>query len=128
VLGVTFLPERAEENETLPRDTFATTGVAPLFVALCFSLPKSIAEGEAGVPLRVDLTWIFHFLPVEKVAFKSEAPLLPLLTLTLAPLALKDRAIFCSLSLPYLYWSGMVSPPFLLSLIEKCIPQVFYCQ
>ncbi len=54
--GDTFRPERAELYVTFPRETLATTGVAPLFVALIFNLLKSPAEGEAGVPFRVALT------------------------------------------------------------------------
>ena len=48
--------ERAELYVIFPRDTLATTGVAPLLVALCFNPPKSLVDGEAGVPFRVALT------------------------------------------------------------------------
>ena len=83
--------------------TFAMTGVAPFLVAPCFNLPISFAEGDAGVPLREDLTCICHLVPVGKVTVKSAAPLLLGLCATVAPLALNDRVIFISLSIPYLY-------------------------
>jgi len=54
--GVNFLSDLAETNFMLLGVTFATTGVAPLFVDPCFSLPNVLAEGDAGVPLREDLT------------------------------------------------------------------------
>ena len=80
--------------------TFAITAVALDFVALCFSLPRSFGEGAAGLPDRVDLTWMFHLVPVVNVAWRSDDPLLPGLTVTLAPRLRRDWATFCSLVLP----------------------------
>lgn len=101
--GLRVLCERADLNSIPPGVTFATTGVAPDLVELCFSRPRSRALGWEGFPLLVALTWTFHFVPVLKVALISAAPLLPGLTSTFAPLDLKLRATFCSLSVPYLY-------------------------
>jgi len=53
---VSFLPERAEIYSTALGETFATTGVAPLLVAPCFKRPLSFVVGDAGVPVREDLT------------------------------------------------------------------------
>jgi hypothetical protein len=54
--GVSFLPERAEMYCTPLGVTFEITGVAPVFVAPSFNLPTSLGEGDAGAPLREDLT------------------------------------------------------------------------
>lgn len=99
---MSFLPDRADVYSILSGETLAMTGVAPLFVELCFKRPISRLEGDAGLPVREDLTWIFHLVFVGNVTNKSAAPLLALLDFTLAPLFLSKCATFCSLRLPYL--------------------------
>lgn len=53
---MSFLPDLAEMYSMPFGVTFEITGVARVFVAPCFNLPKSLTEGDAGVPLREDLT------------------------------------------------------------------------
>ena len=72
--------------------TLAITGVALLLLALIFKRPKSLVDGDAGLPALQDLTCTFQHLPEWKLAVKSAAPLLPGLNLTLAPRPLKRRA------------------------------------
>ena len=86
--GVNFLPDLAERYSSPDLLTFAMTGVAWLFVALCFNRPVSFVEGDAAVVPREALTCTFHFVPVLNFTFKSAAPLLLGLIVTFAPLPL----------------------------------------
>jgi len=53
---VSFLPDRADVYSIPFGETLATTGVAPLFVELCFKRPMSRLEGDAGLLVREDFT------------------------------------------------------------------------
>ena len=94
-----------------PGVTFATTGVAPDLVEDCLRRPRSLGEGDAGLPFSEDLTWTFHVGPFGNFAFKSAEPLLPGLKVTFAPFPLNERATLSSCSLPFSYGDLTISLP-----------------
>ena len=83
--------------------TFATTSVAPDLVEDCLRRPRSLGDGDAGLPISEDLTWTFQVGPFGNFAFGSAEPPLPGLKVTFAPLALSERATLSSCSLPFSY-------------------------